>query len=138
MQGTACATASWGTGGATQPIFKANQWSTARRAFERDPVPVPAPCLRHAGRLAQGLHTERRHSRLGWAYDAPVDLIYGRDSVLNPYRKGGDPSEIFAASYPQGYASHFIEGTHGAFFQPQTVGSLATVLRGLPFPGDTA
>lgn len=73
-----------------------------------------------------------------WAYDAPVDLIYGRDSVLNPYRKGGDSSEIFAASYPQGYASHFIEGTHGAFFQPQTVGSLATVLRGLLFHGDTA
>lgn len=72
-----------------------------------------------------------------WAYDAPVDLIYGRESVLNPYREGGDPSEIFAASYPQGYASHFIEGRHGAFFQPQNVGSLATVLRGLLFPGDT-
>lgn len=71
-----------------------------------------------------------------WAYDAPVDLIYGRESVLNPYREGGDPSEIFAASYPQGYASHFIEGRHGAFFQPQNVGSLATVLRGLLFPGD--
>lgn len=73
-----------------------------------------------------------------WAYDAPVDLIYGRESVLNPYREGGNPSEIFAASYPQGYTSHLIDGTHGAFFQPQNVGSLATVLRSLLFHGETA
>lgn len=72
-----------------------------------------------------------------WAYDAPVDLLYGRESVLNPYRNGGDPSEIFATAYPQGYAISFIEGAHGAFFQPQNVGSLAAVLRGLLFPGDT-
>lgn len=72
-----------------------------------------------------------------WAYDAPVDLIYGWESVLNPYRKGGDPSQVFSAAFPQGFATHFIDGTHGAFFQPQNIGSLATVLHGLLSPGDT-
>jgi thioesterase domain-containing protein len=71
-----------------------------------------------------------------WAYDAPVDLIYGQDSTLNPYRKDGDPSAVFAAAFPQGFTSHFITGTHGAFFQPPNVTSLASVLRGLLFPGD--
>ena len=71
-----------------------------------------------------------------WAYDAPVDLIYGRQSVLNPFRKGDDASANFDAAYPQGFARHFIDGEHGAFFQPQNVGSLASVLRGILQSGE--
>lgn len=71
-----------------------------------------------------------------WAYDAPVDLVYGRQSVLNPFRKGDDAPAAFTAAYTQGFARHFIDGEHGAFFQPQNVGSLATVLRGILQPGE--
>ncbi len=66
-----------------------------------------------------------------WQYDAPVDLVYGADSALNPFRGGTDPGADLAAAYPQGFSPHFIRGAHGAFFEPQNVPSLAGVLRGL-------
>ncbi len=66
-----------------------------------------------------------------WKYDAPVDLIYGLDSVLNPYRNGADPTAEIAAAYPAGFQQHFIRGAHGAFFQPENVPSLAAVMRSI-------
>jgi thioesterase domain-containing protein len=66
-----------------------------------------------------------------WQYDAPVDLVYGTHSVLNPFQKGADPTADLAAAYRQGFSPHFIRGAHGAFFEPQNVPSLAGLLRGL-------
>lgn len=66
-----------------------------------------------------------------WFYDEPVDLVFGRDSSLNPLRHGPLPERELAAAYPAGHRIHFIDGGHGEFFSPRNVLSLATVLAGI-------
>ena len=69
-----------------------------------------------------------------WRFDEPVELIFGRDSKLNPYRGGADPQPMFAASYPAGFRTHLIDGGHGSFFQPGNVRSLAVALQDILRP----
>ena len=64
-------------------------------------------------------------------YDGPVALLFGRDSIYNPYRSGPAPDPIFKSAYPAGFSVDFIKGAHGTFFDPSNVGSLARVLNRL-------
>ncbi|WP_168027478.1 UDP-N-acetylmuramate--L-alanine ligase [Falsiroseomonas selenitidurans] len=60
---------------------------------------------------------------------ARVALIFGRDSLFNPYREGTDPDAAFRRAYPAGYTVDLIEGTHGRFFKPPNLDGLVQVLR---------
>ena len=79
-------------------------------------------------------------------YDGPVALIYGRDSVTNPYRPAADPEAmteagfppsfkpvenpdtVFRSTYPAGFTVNFIDGAHGKFFVSPNIESLAATL----------
>lgn len=83
--------------------------------------------LRRLGRTVRKLvlMESARH----WQYDAPVDLIYGNQSTLNPFLSRTDLPPEIATAYPEGFEKHTINGGHGAFFLPPNVPSLAAVLR---------
>ena len=84
-------------------------------------------------------------------YDGPVALIFGRDSVVNPYRPTADPKAmkeagvpqrlklaanpdaVFTSTFPAGYTVDIIEGTHGKFFSSPNIESLAATLTRLLF-----
>jgi len=63
-----------------------------------------------------------------WKYDEPVHLIFGGDSVLNPFQSGEDPTAGLNEAFPAGFRTHFITGAHGQFFQMENLSSLATAL----------
>ncbi|UWQ92424.1 amino acid adenylation domain-containing protein [Rhodobacteraceae bacterium M382] len=58
-------------------------------------------------------------------------LLYGRDSHLNPFSHGADPSAWFNNLYPDGFTSHTIPGGHAQFFTDQNIVGLSSVIRGL-------
>lgn len=60
--------------------------------------------------------------------EVPVTLIFGKDSHLNPFRDGRDPSPLLAELYPQGHDLVFIPGGHGQFFRPPSIEPLATAI----------
>ncbi len=61
-------------------------------------------------------------------YGGPVALLFGRDSIYNPYRGGPQPEPIFRSAYPAGFSVDFIDGAHGQFFDPAHIESLARVV----------
>ncbi len=61
-------------------------------------------------------------------HDGPVVLLYGRDSHLNPFRNGADPSQTLRDAYPAGFSVSFIPGRHGLFFTPENVPGLAAAI----------
>lgn len=93
-----------------------------------------AIALRAAGR--QIAHLILMEQGKLWKYDQPVELIYGRDSTLNPFASGEDVTPRYQKSYPAGFRIHLIDGSHGEFFRPDEVRSLARVLRGVFNPRD--
>ncbi len=62
-------------------------------------------------------------------YEGRVALLFGRDSKVNPYARGGDPDARFRAAYPQGYTVDIVDGAHGRFFTSSNIGSLAKAVR---------
>lgn len=66
-----------------------------------------------------------------WYYDEPVELIYGEDSTLNPFRAGTDVELALARSYPGGVRVHLMPGGHGQFFFPPNIGPLAAIVSGV-------
>jgi amino acid adenylation domain-containing protein len=61
-------------------------------------------------------------------YEGPVALIFGRDSIANPYTPGSNPDIIFRNAYPAGYTVDIISGGHGEFFQSPNIETLAEAL----------
>ncbi len=60
---------------------------------------------------------------------APVSLMFGSASDLNPYRGGGEaPETVFEAAYPQGYSVDFLPGAHGLYFEPPGIHVLAKII----------
>ena len=64
------------------------------------------------------------------ASPAPVSLIFGDDSHLNPYLADEDPERIFAAAYGAGYSVDFLTAPHGAYFEAPAVETLARIVAG--------
>ncbi|MDH3316091.1 MAG: phosphopantetheine-binding protein [Gammaproteobacteria bacterium] len=63
-------------------------------------------------------------------YDGPVALIFGRDSIFNPYKPGADPEAEFSVAYPAGFTVDIISGTHGEFFKSPNIETLVSALNG--------
>ncbi len=62
---------------------------------------------------------------------APVSLMFGSASDLNPYRGGGAaPEAVFEAAYPAGYSVDFLPGAHGLYFEPPGIDVLAKIVSG--------
>lgn len=60
-----------------------------------------------------------------------VDLVFGRESHLNPYHApGAEPDRVFRDTYTDGYKVSFISGSHGEFFESPNIESLAAIVRG--------
>jgi hypothetical protein len=55
------------------------------------------------------------------AYDAPVALIFGAASHLNPYISVEDPDRIFGAAYGTTYSVDIIPGSHGKYFESPSI-----------------
>jgi hypothetical protein len=82
--------------------------------------------LRELGReVALLFLMEQRRFR---PYDGRVALIFGRDSLFNPYTGGSDPSSVFRQAYPAGYTVDVISGAHGQFFGSPNVETLAAAI----------
>jgi amino acid adenylation domain-containing protein len=62
-------------------------------------------------------------------YAGQVALLFGKDSTLNPYLTQSDPDESFRSFYDDRYTVDIISGTHGQFFEPANIGSLADAVR---------
>lgn len=62
-------------------------------------------------------------------FDGRVALIFGRDSLFNPYRPDSDPDAVFRRAYPAGFTVDLIDGAHGSFFQEPNIEGFARVLR---------
>ena len=63
---------------------------------------------------------------------APVSLMFGSASDLNPYRGGGEaPEAEFEAAYPAGYSVDFLPGAHGLYFEPPGIHVLAKIISGV-------
>ncbi len=62
------------------------------------------------------------------ASSAPVSLIFGAKSHLNPYRTDTDPERIFKAAYTAGYSVDIISGRHGQYFNSPNVEALAGII----------
>lgn len=62
-------------------------------------------------------------------YDGPVALIFGRDSLHNPFVPGAEPEAVFRLSYPAGYTVDFTDGAHGEFFESPNIEVLAATLK---------
>lgn len=63
-------------------------------------------------------------------FGAPVSLIFGRDSMFNPYRSQPDADAMFRRCYPAGFTVDAIDGSHGSFFSEPHVAGLGEALRG--------
>jgi hypothetical protein len=61
-------------------------------------------------------------------YQGDVALIFGKDSLMNPYLDGADPEPTFRQAYPMGHTVDIISGTHGHFFDSPNVENLAQVI----------
>ena len=59
---------------------------------------------------------------------APVSLIFGATSELNPYLGAGAPDRVFDAAYPAGYRVDFLPGAHGIYFESPAVEALAGLI----------
>lgn len=59
---------------------------------------------------------------------APVSLIFGADSHLNPYLAEPEPDRIFRAAYAAGYSVDFLPGGHGGYFASPSVEALAGIV----------
>ncbi|RRH73851.1 amino acid adenylation domain-containing protein [Falsigemmobacter faecalis] len=72
-------------------------------------------------------------------YPAPVTLLFGERSYLNPYAQLADPDQIFRRAYPAGYSVDILPGAHGSYFTPDPVRALAAAIsRSLSRPGGGA
>jgi UDP-N-acetylmuramate--L-alanine ligase len=58
-----------------------------------------------------------------------VALIFGRDSIFNPYHGGADPDDAFRRAYPEGYTVDLIDGVHGSYFREPNIQGFSRVLR---------
>ncbi len=94
-----------------------------------------ALALRARGRRVSALILMEQFSI--WPYDQPVGLIFGRDSLHNPFTRAARPEAMLNTAYPAGYCLRIVDGGHGAFFQPQNIASLAAGIRAL-LPGAAA
>ncbi len=63
------------------------------------------------------------------AFQGRVALIFGRDSIFNPYRGEADPDAVFRRAYPEGFTVDVIDGAHGSFFREPNIEGFAGVLR---------
>jgi len=61
-------------------------------------------------------------------YIGDVALIFGKDSLMNPYLDGADPDPTFRRAYPAGHTVDIISGAHGHFFDSPNVENLAKVI----------
>ncbi len=59
---------------------------------------------------------------------APMSLIFGAESELNPYLGGASPEPQFDQAYPAGYSVHFLAGAHGFYFESPVLEALAKVI----------
>ena len=59
---------------------------------------------------------------------APMSLIFGAESELNPYLGGASPEPRFDQAYPAGYSVHFLAGAHGFYFESPVLEALAKVI----------
>jgi amino acid adenylation domain-containing protein len=62
-------------------------------------------------------------------FDGRVALIFGRDSVFNPYRQIAEPNDVFRRAYPAGFTVDLIDGAHGSFFTAPNLQGFVQVLR---------
>jgi len=62
-------------------------------------------------------------------FDGRVALIFGRDSLFNPYQGDADPDSVFRCAYPAGFTVDLIDGAHGSFFREPNIEGLARVLQ---------
>lgn len=88
-----------------------------------------ALALRALGREVSGLILMEQFSI--WPYDQRVGLIFGRDSLHNPFSRQADPVPMLDSAYPSGFGLRIVEGGHGHFFSPENIGSLADGIRTL-------
>ena len=66
-----------------------------------------------------------------WFYDEPVELVFGRDSDVNPLRHGPLRARELEEAYPDGYRFHLVDGAHGRFFTPRNIATLAETVAGI-------
>ena len=86
-----------------------------------------ALCIKRAGRSVS-LLILMEESRFQ-DYDGPVALLFGSESILNPYKSHSDPEAIFNKSYPGGFTVDLIDGAHGQFFEEPNIESLVKPLK---------
>jgi hypothetical protein len=86
-----------------------------------------ANTLKTHGRIVERLIMMEQGSY--WPYDEHVDLLFGDESTFNPIHRVSHPSVVLEKAYPAGYTLHFISGSHGTFFNPENVQSLADTIR---------
>lgn len=62
-------------------------------------------------------------------FPAPVLLIFGTRSYLNPYGQMAAPEQIFRTAYPGGHAVEMLSSPHGRYFTSENIGALAAAIR---------
>ncbi|MFT4075776.1 MAG: amino acid adenylation domain-containing protein [Asticcacaulis sp.] len=61
-------------------------------------------------------------------YPGRTLLLFGAHSYLNPYGQIAAPEQIFRTAYTGGHRVEIIPGAHGAYFKPENVEGLASVI----------
>jgi acyl carrier protein len=63
--------------------------------------------------------------RFSQFYRGAITLLYGRDSIYNPYKHSLTPEIGWRKLYPEGFFIDLISGQHGQFFQEPNIQNLA-------------
>ena len=64
-------------------------------------------------------------------FDGRVAVMFGTDSIFNPYKPGADPDATFREAFPAGYSVDLLDAPHGAYFRPPGIDALCNVLQRL-------